>query len=377
MLRVFWFQLHWLIGITAGLVLAVVGFTGGMLSFEQPILRLLNPGIMTVQPAAAALSPDDLLARIHDAAPERQINSLSLSGQANHAAVVNFAGTGASARRGENVHVDPYTGELLGAPRGREFFLDVMRLHRWLLAGDVGKQIVGASTLALIVLSLSGLYLRWPRRLFNWRQWLTFSLARKGRALLWGMHSVIGTWVLLLYLLASFTGLYWSYEWYRSGLFSLAGVERPAQRSAGAAGGGKPVATGPVSVGDGWRYFVETVEGYSLARVQLPRQAGQPISISYLDVRPAHERAFNQIKIQPDGSGALEHVRYVDKTAGEKLMGSIMPLHSGSFFGLPGLILMMLASLIMPLFAVTGWMLYLDRRRRKMKVAQAAAEALI
>jgi sulfite reductase (NADPH) flavoprotein alpha-component len=70
-------------------------------------------------------------------------------------------------------------------------------------------------------------------------------------------------------------------------------------------------------------------------------------------------------------------VRYVDKTAGEKLMGSIMPLQSGSFFGLPGLILMMLASLIMPLFAVTGWMLYLDRRRRKMKVAQAAAEALI
>jgi len=53
-------------------------------------------------------------------------------------------------------------------------------------------------------------------------------------------------------------------------------------------------------------------------------------------------------------------------------MASIFPLHAGSFFGLPGLILMMLASLLMPLFAITGWMLYLDRRKKK-RSARAAA----
>lgn len=45
------FQVHWFLGITAGVVLALVGVTGGMLSFEDEILEALNPGVMTVEPA--------------------------------------------------------------------------------------------------------------------------------------------------------------------------------------------------------------------------------------------------------------------------------------------------------------------------------------
>ncbi|WP_265468713.1 sulfite reductase subunit alpha [Arenimonas daejeonensis] len=71
----------------------------------------------------------------------------------------------------------------------------------------------------------------------------------------------------------------------------------------------------------------------------------------------------------------MAHERYDDKPAGQKIMASIFPLHSGAFFGLPGLILFMIASLAMPLFAVTGWMLYLDRRRKK-RETRAARSAL-
>ena len=42
------FQIHWFLGITAGLVLAVVGVTGAMLSFEHDLLRAMNAGVMTV-----------------------------------------------------------------------------------------------------------------------------------------------------------------------------------------------------------------------------------------------------------------------------------------------------------------------------------------
>lgn len=376
MLRNLWFQLHWLLGITAGIVLAVVGVTGGLLSFEQKILRLLNPGVMTVTPRPEPrLSPDALLARVAEAAPEKRIISLVLAAAPNDAATVTFAGSGPNARRGETVYLDPYTGELLGTPRGREFFFDVMRLHRWLLAGDVGKQIVGASTVALIVLCLSGLYLRWPRRLFDWRVWLTFSFARKGRSFLWDLHAVAGTWALLLYLLASITGLYWSYEWYRNGLFALAGVERPTGRGPGgppAAGSSSEEPARP-ALDPAWQVFEQSVAGYSTARLQLPQRPGQPLTITYLDPTPAHERAFSRITIA--GDAVRSHERYQDKPLNERLMSSMLPLHSGSYFGTPGLVLMMVASLAMPLFTVTGWMLYLDRRRKK-KAKLAAASAV-
>ncbi|HKU93941.1 MAG TPA: sulfite reductase flavoprotein subunit alpha, partial [Vineibacter sp.] len=66
------------------------------------------------------------------------------------------------------------------------------------------------------------------------------------------------------------------------------------------------------------------------------------------------------------------HRLYAALPLGPKLLTSIFALHSGSFFGLAGVIIFMLASLAMPLFAVTGWMLYLDRRTRK-RTARTAA----
>jgi 4-hydroxy-tetrahydrodipicolinate synthase len=66
MARALLFQIHWLLGITAGAVLAVVGVTGAVLSFEPQILRALNPGVMTVDSRGEQpLPPAELIARIH------------------------------------------------------------------------------------------------------------------------------------------------------------------------------------------------------------------------------------------------------------------------------------------------------------------------
>ncbi len=46
-------------------------------------------------------------------------------------------------------------------------------------------------------------------------------------------------------------------------------------------------------------------------------------------------------------------------------MSSMLPVHRGSFFGPVYQFVAMLASLAMPLFFVTGWMLYLKRRKQK------------
>src|ERR1700758_3676026 len=58
------FQLHWVLGITLGLVLAVMGVTGAAMAFEDQIMQALSPGVASVQPRRAPLlTPDQLLAR--------------------------------------------------------------------------------------------------------------------------------------------------------------------------------------------------------------------------------------------------------------------------------------------------------------------------
>ncbi|BCQ66914.1 hypothetical protein PEQA60_09040 [Pseudomonas sp. Eqa60] len=65
------------------------------------------------------------------------------------------------------------------------------------------------------------------------------------------------------------------------------------------------------------------------------------------------------------------HDRYADKSLKSQLLTSVYALHVGSYFGLVGRILLTLASLTMPLFFVTGWLLYLDRRRKKRQIKNA------
>ena len=375
------FQLHWLLGISAGLVLALMGVTGASLSYQDELLRLLNPGVMNVEPALGArpLSPDELVARLGEQLPQRQVLGLTFSVDALDAVKVNVSGGGP---RGETLYADPYRGDVLGAARGAGFFQFMMQLHRWLAIGDAGKPITGAATLALVFLCLSGLYLRWPRQAGNWRAWLTLDWRRSGRGFLWDLHAVAGTWVLLAYLLASLTGLYWSYEWYRNGVHALAGEPAPQHGGPGKRRGPPPQGQAqaeaprpPVSIDPLWMAFRHEVEDdYRLANLRLPERAGQPLQVMYLPEAAAHGRAFNRLNLGASGK-VLQHERYSDKSGVQQLLASVYPLHTGDYFGQPGRILMLLASLSMPLFFITGWQLYLGRRRQR-RAARAGREAL-
>lgn len=376
-----WFQTHWLIGITAGIVLALVGFTGGLLSFEQGILRLLNPGVMTVPDTGRALlSPDKLFALAAATDPAKRITAITVSSDPRSAARAVFADpAGASAgggRRGKTVFFDPRTGAKLGSElRGEAALLFVEDVHRRLAAGDTGKLIVGISTSLLLVLASTGLYLRWPRLVSSLRAWFTFKFALKGRTFLWHLHAVVATWVLLFYVLAAATGLYWSFEWYRDGLFAITGAPRP--QPAGSAREVKPSSersstandkTAPSDfeqIGLLWLAFERAAPAYDTATLTLAKPGQSQVEVRYLDKGAAHERAYNRISLDVASQAVVKHERYDDKPASHRLMSSMFVLHSGSYFGMLGKLAMMLASFAMPLFGVTGWMLYLDRRRKK------------
>lgn len=68
---------------------------------------------------------------------------------------------------------------------------------------------------------------------------------------------------------------------------------------------------------------------------------------------------------------------YEDKKLNQKIMSSMLPVHRGSFFGPVYQFVAMLASLAMPLFFVTGWMLYLKRRKQKNLLKRLASLCLV
>ncbi|GJD51022.1 hypothetical protein OPKNFCMD_3773 [Methylobacterium crusticola] len=386
------FQLHWFLGLTAGIVLMVLGVTGAMLTFADEIMAVLSPGIVTVAPRAEPrLTPDALLARVREAAPGRRVALLTLSGEPDRAARVRFALEGGGRR--ESTYVDPYDGRVLGPARGEAAFGVVLRLHRWLtLPGDgngYGRPITGACLLALLYLALSGLYLRWPRRAGDWRVWLKPALSRPGRPLYWSLHVVAGTWVLLVYLTIALTGLWWSYGWYRDGAsYLLTGriprAEEPPRAEASPGAEGNPGAERPPGRREGGHgaavpldpafaaFVAATGDRYAEALLVPPREAGPAIRIRAVAPDAPHRQARDEWRIRADGTVESRDL-YAARALGERLTGSVLALHEGRFFGLPGTLLFMLAALAMPLFGVTGLLLYLGRRRGRRRAAVRAA----
>ncbi|WP_454254536.1 PepSY domain-containing protein [Pseudomonas sp. Marseille-Q8238] len=377
------FQLHWFFGITAGLVLALMGVTGALYTFQPEIIGVLNPHMQLAVREEGVLPPGELAAKV-EAAEGKGVSGVWVNVLDGKAARV-FLQPEAGQRRGAVRFVDPYSGEILAEPQGQEVFNFILQLHRFLTIGDVGRQITGASTLALIFFCLSGLYLRWPRKALSWRTWLTLDWAKKGRAFNWDLHAVFGTWCLVFYLCAGLTGLYWSYDWYRSGLTALLSdapavqAGKPGERREGGRGrpgqqapGGPPLVVDYDAVWDS----IRNTAGPELSQynLRLPPVGGQPATVFYLLEDAAHPRALNQFQIDPASGAVSRHERYVDKSFKAQLLTSVYALHVGEYFGLPGRILMMLASLTMPLFFVTGWLLYLDRRRKKRAVRAARGD---
>jgi sulfite reductase (NADPH) flavoprotein alpha-component len=348
------FRVHWIAGITAGLVLAVVGFTGALINVENATLDLINPSFHVVAPAGAQAKP---MATLVDAAraanPGYDARTIAWNGDDRAASVRLARG---KERGGIDVGVDPYTGAVLGEMRGKGFFDTAEQLHRNLAAGPVGKQIVGASTAILIVIAISGIVLRWPRR-HSWKTWLAFDSTLRGRPYWWRLHGVLATWMLAFYLVASLTGLWWAYDFYRNAINAMAGV--PAQQRRGPMDG---PAIDPARLDAAWTTFRRETAEATRATIMLSGAADAPVEIRYQDATTPHERAWNTAKIAADGSVASREL-YAELPRGRRFVSSLFPLHNGSFFGTPGRIAMTIASALMPFFAITGFWLWILRRR--------------
>ena len=370
MLKKTLFQLHWFFGITAGLVLALMGITGAAVSFQDEILRALNPTVLSVEKREAGVLPPAELVRKLEATEGKTVSMLWVESDSGNAARVFFTAPPGE-RRGQMRYFDPYTGNYMGDAVGQDVFGFILQLHRFLAAGDTGRQITGACTLILVFFCLSGLYLRWPRQVASWRAWLTLDWRKKGRSFNWDLHSVFGTWCLLFYLLAALTGLYWSYDWYNQGVTKL--LSDAPQNERMRKRGPPPEGPAPVADYDAiWSsIYANAGPGLSAYNIRMPAIAGQPAIVYYLLKTSPHDRALNQINLDPATGEVKSHDRYASKTFKSQLLTSVYALHTGSYFGLVGRIILTVSALCMPLFFITGWLLYLDRRRKKRQVRDA------
>jgi sulfite reductase (NADPH) flavoprotein alpha-component len=373
-------QVHSVVGLALSLVLGLVGITGATMSFEDEIQASLNAGITRVEARSAPmLTPDGLIERLQKSADFGKVSAVTMVSDPSAAVRIRFARNEGGSRP-SSIYVDPYDAHILGTPRGEEFFATVRRLHRWLLIpGDAkgyGRQITGVAAIGLIAMLISGIVLRWPHRVRSVKVWLKPNLALRGRGFHRSLHSVAGTWVLPIYLVIVLTGLWYSFDWYKRGATWLLARPAPAAapmkpkpaRDAGATEA-KPIVLDRV-----WSVFLhEESSRFATAQLLLPDGAGTVVRIRSWARDAWHDGARDEFRIDAFTGRLVSSEIYAEKTVGERMLSSVLDIHRGSIFGWPGKLLFMMAASLMPLLVITGFVLYLSRRRHRRLSRQSLA----
>ncbi len=363
-LRTVLFRTHWLLGLSAGLVLALLGVTGALMSYEEAVTDALNAGRAAVVAGdRTRLGPEALLARVQADHPTLRVSGLTIAVDPARAVRVRFANAGTE--RPPARYVDPYDGGDRGIVAGEAAFATIRALHRWLLLPGEGRgwgrTVTGICAMALLVFLGTGLYLRWPR-LHSWRIWLRPSLTRPGRPRWWSLHAVAGTWLLPVYLVIALTGLWWSYDAYRARATRLLTGAWPEVRKEGGrmeARGERPA----LALDAAWRTFTAEAGEAAIATVTLPERRERTIRIRYLAHADDPPSARSEMHLDAATGARVSLAHAADKTLGQRIADNMLEVHRGRFFGPVFALVFCLAALAMPGLAATGLALYLLRRR--------------
>lgn len=204
-MRNVWFQIHKWIGIILAIILIPLSITGSMLVWDEPLDRLLQPAHYA-ESGPAALPASAYVETARKALPT---GSAVVSVRIGEGPVmVTATPPKPSKMRGPalrlGVWIDPATGKLIDSG------LTIAPVLRWahifhgsLQVPGSGRAIVGWLGVAMLLSSLTGIWLWWPvtgsvTRGFRWK---------RQPALDGNLHHLVGFWIALPLAMLSLTGV--------------------------------------------------------------------------------------------------------------------------------------------------------------------------
>lgn len=329
---------------------------------------------------------------------EKEITGVTVSPDAKRAYQVSL-----SQPRRASLYVDQYTGEVKGQSEKLPFFSAMLSLHRWLMGAaqsasggmSVGKFLVGLSTLLLVIIVITGILMWLTNRHKPLTKSLTISFT-KGWPRFWhDLHVAGGIYATILLLAMSLTGLTWSFGWYRTGFYSLFGVEASAEGGHGHGGGQSSQgdsgrgdrANGEARQGRGGRGEgrggrPEGAEGrrshrspyahwqqvYETLAESHPGYRQITVASGTANVVPEERnslRAGDSYTFDTRGGQLSDCKPYAEQPRSTKLHGWIYTWHVGSWGGAITRLLTFLSSLVGATLPLTGYYLWIRRLQRK------------
>lgn len=233
-LRKAWFQVHKWIGLILAVLIIPISITGAALVWHDPLERAMHPELYAVSgPASQPLAAYAGAAQAVLGSGE-QLQRVEIPQEAGEPVTAFAMKAGQGRPQRVTVYLDPANAKVLGTARSGEGIFQVMHvLHGSLMVPGVGRQIVGWVGVAMLISSISGIWLWWPltgslRRGLRWKRHANFDT---------NIHYQMGFWISLPLFVLSLTGVWISFPQWFAGFESASAQQGPG--GPGGPGGGR------------------------------------------------------------------------------------------------------------------------------------------
>lgn len=377
-MKIFFRTIHLYLSLAAGLVILVVCFTGAVLVFEKELQMTIYPERYFVTSSNEKVSITKMEQNLQQKVNNAKLTSAKIYADPKRTVELSYnleksakkegkAGGRGDANNGQ-AFMNPYTGELISLYSYRKtFFYTMFALHRWLLADDIGKVIVGISTIIFLFILLTGIILWLPKNVKILKQRLTLKWNAGWKRINHDLHIVVGFYTAIFLFIFAFTGLAWSFKWFNDGIYRITGTEnKPA----------KP----PLSQLGIDSLAISLDEAYTIAKQQRPdakyyvinaaKGDSAAVAITILSKNAAHERATDQLFVDQYSGTVLGQLKFSDRNLGQRVRSTFYPIHVGSIAGTPGRIIAFLSCLAGVTFPITGVIMWINRLKKKKQQKQ-------
>jgi uncharacterized iron-regulated membrane protein len=393
-------QLHLWIGLILLLPLVMMGVTGAVLVYGHDIEHLLGQGEPPAKAVGDWRSPGELIeaARTASNDPTRIPIAVRWPMDVGEPAAVRLSRPGMASERPQfrggqgqgqaqgrvptqspfagslQVLIDPVSLEVLETQQAMtgwlRFFHD---LHGHLfISGGLGRELVGWLGVALLILGCSGLYLWWPRP-GQWKAAFIVRRTAKGLRFNRELHGAVGIWSLLLFMLVNFTGVYLAFPQQISAAVNTVWPGRDMRAAMFQARVEPMRGVQPMAVN----------EAVDLARSKVPD--GRFLN-AFLSIRPDQAMRIGLIRgdhiegapiitviIDPFRKSVVDVFDPRTMTTGERIVAWQRALHYGIGLGGGYKFLVFVSGVIIPVFAVTGFLMWWTKRRNRRAGERAKA----
>jgi len=368
--------MHRWLGFITGLVVFIVSITGCIFCFQDEIQDALHSWRKVTPVERPYMQPSVLKSTALKPYPGAIASYMYYFGVDRPASVIaNIPKKGFTF-----IYLNPYTGQVLHTGIIADDFFEIVEgIHLYLLLpAKIGSLVVGISVILFVLIMITGIILWWPKRKSDRKRSFTIKWNGRWRRINYDLHNVLGFYATSITIILAITGLGVDFDWMDKAINKTANLGKTYANEARvfksdslfrSAIKDKPVIDKAFLTAE-----KQSPQAEMFLLFQDDTKSG---TVGVTAYAKSLRYGDNDSYVFDKYSGRmLQRLPNANKSLGLKLNELNYDIHVGQALGLFGKVIAFLASLICASLPVTGFIIWLGKRKKPKKAKAVAHRRL-